>query len=166
MLWRNGVLLSLALPVKTCASTVDETESKRRLNVTAEAVSTILATYQTKIIRRMRTLIMSSLGTVDVCRITLQNNVPSGSGKVLGMYSSPRFLLKSYQNDEEEDLRFLMSDDFERELNEEDEYEVQESPEDEEEEEDGEEAEEEDDEGGDDDQDEDIDYNGDGYGDY
>ncbi|KAK0438498.1 uncharacterized protein EV420DRAFT_1585635 [Desarmillaria tabescens] len=81
----NGVLLSLALPVKTCARAVDETDSKGRLNVTAEAVSTILAT-----------LIMISLGTVDVCRTTLQNNVPSRSGKVLGTYSSPRFLLKSF----------------------------------------------------------------------
>ncbi len=42
----DGVSLAVALPVKTCASAVDETEWKGRLNVTAEAVATVFTTCQ------------------------------------------------------------------------------------------------------------------------
>lgn len=48
---------------------------------------------------------MSSFGITDVFRTTVQNKVPLRAGKVLGMYSSPRFLLKSYNMPKLEELK-------------------------------------------------------------
>ncbi|KAK0243191.1 hypothetical protein EDD85DRAFT_919171 [Armillaria nabsnona] len=101
-------------------------------------------------------------------------NIHGGTGH-LGTGLSPLLenldeIVAEDENDEEEDLLFLSSADFERELDEEDEYEVGQRPtEDEDMEEDEDEAENDDDdveEGREDDQEEDIDYEDNGYDDY
>ncbi|KAK0183718.1 hypothetical protein F5146DRAFT_1147308 [Armillaria mellea] len=70
------------------------------------------------------------------------------------------------QNDEEDDLQFLLSANFEKELDEKDEYEVEQRSNEDEDLEEDEDNSSDTEEGGEDDQEEDIDYNDNGYDEY
>lgn len=95
-----GVLLESGLPVSSCTEPCESTCLKGTMNVRIVAVGATLDTYDSgKSIayqadgRLCLALMIISFDDVD--RTTLQNTFPSGSGKVLGRYSSPRLRLNS-----------------------------------------------------------------------
>lgn len=96
-----AVLLLVGLPVRTCAVPLVATLLNAKLKVRRAALLPVLEIYPTQlsakminVFRKMMTLMIS--WPVDVLRTTLQKTVPVLEGKVLGIYWSPRFRLKSF----------------------------------------------------------------------
>lgn len=96
-----GLLLAVMAPVRSCKVPVVETVPNGSTNVNGATVATVLDTCMDQLIIspsfgcRASNYTLMMIWFVDVLRTTLQDNVPLRTGRVLGMYSSPRFKLNS-----------------------------------------------------------------------